>query len=34
MNLVNRGLKQAAKMTWHRCARETVKVYQSIAEDR
>ena len=32
-NLIKRGLKQAAKMTWQRCAEETMKVYSTVIEE-
>jgi glycosyltransferase involved in cell wall biosynthesis len=30
LTLVKRGLKQAKKFTWEKCARETIKVYESV----
>ena len=32
-NLIKRGLKQAAKLTWQRCAEETMKVYSMVIEE-
>lgn len=31
--LVDCGLKQASKLSWHRCAEETIKVYRSVAQN-
>lgn len=31
-DLVSRGLQQAAKMTWQRCAEETLQIYQDVVE--
>ena len=30
---VSRGLQQAAKLTWQRCAQETLEVYHAVAEE-
>lgn len=32
-NLISQGLKQAAKLTWQQCARDTVQVYRAVAEE-
>jgi glycosyltransferase involved in cell wall biosynthesis len=32
-NLIKRGLKQAAKMTWQQCAEETMKIYSKVIEE-
>ena len=31
-DLISRGLKQAAKLTWQHCAKKTIKVYHSVTE--
>ena len=31
-NLINRGMKQAAKFSWERTAKETLKLYQEVEE--
>ena len=32
--LAQKGLKQAAKFSWEKCARETVQIYQKTVEDQ
>jgi glycosyltransferase involved in cell wall biosynthesis len=31
-DLIMRGLQQAAKLTWQRCAQETIQIYQAVGE--
>lgn len=33
LHLVDKGLKQAAMFTWHRCAMDTIQVYKDVLED-
>ena len=32
-DLIMKGIQQAAKPTWQRCARETIEVYQAVGEE-
>jgi glycosyltransferase involved in cell wall biosynthesis len=34
VDLVNRGLKQANKLTWQQCAQNTIQVYQTVVEGK
>lgn len=33
-SLANKGLRQAAKFSWERCARETLEVYHAVVEEK